>query len=230
MPNQPTKNEISSVDSQSLSEKTPGSSEARNQAPVPSARLTIVLDFSTPARACVARSWSEYGPSSAPIRWITKALGMVMAHPLRDGVPGSGESPEDTPSGVRYEILWPDAEGPGTSIGAGILTAGEVAERLMAALLKSAESKDFVGSNPTLSATRSTPGAPGHWAGRPSPLGPSAGSDSPFWPPHSTDVVQEVSRSWAGSFVGWVRARLPRAWFSCSWRLRRSLLVHTCSE
>ena len=36
---------------------------------------------------------------------------------------------------------------------AGILTAGEVAERLMAALLKSAESKDFVGSNPTLSAT-----------------------------------------------------------------------------
>jgi hypothetical protein len=28
-----------------------------------------------------------------------------------------------------------------------------VAERLMAALLKSAESKDFVGSNPTLSAT-----------------------------------------------------------------------------
>ena len=38
-------------------------------------------------------------------------------------------------------------------MGAGILTAGEVAERLMAALLKSAESKDFVGSNPTLSAT-----------------------------------------------------------------------------
>ena len=36
---------------------------------------------------------------------------------------------------------------------AGILTAGEVAERLMAALLKSAESRDFVGSNPTLSAT-----------------------------------------------------------------------------
>jgi hypothetical protein len=32
------------------------------------------------------------------------------------------------------------------------LTDGEVAERLMAALLKSAESKDFVGSNPTLSA------------------------------------------------------------------------------
>jgi hypothetical protein len=43
--------------------------------------------------------------------------------------------------------------GTGTSIAAGILTAGEVAERLMAALLKSAESKDFVGSNPTLSAT-----------------------------------------------------------------------------
>jgi hypothetical protein len=33
------------------------------------------------------------------------------------------------------------------------LAPGEVAERLMAALLKSAESKDFVGSNPTLSAT-----------------------------------------------------------------------------
>jgi hypothetical protein len=33
-----------------------------------------------------------------------------------------------------------------------ILVDGEVAERLMAALLKSAESKDFVGSNPTLSA------------------------------------------------------------------------------
>jgi hypothetical protein len=33
-----------------------------------------------------------------------------------------------------------------------ILWRGEVAERLMAALLKSAESKDFVGSNPTLSA------------------------------------------------------------------------------
>src|SRR5262245_61744747 len=30
---------------------------------------------------------------------------------------------------------------------------GEVAERLMAALLKSADSKEFVGSNPTLSAT-----------------------------------------------------------------------------
>ena len=36
---------------------------------------------------------------------------------------------------------------------AGILCGGEVAEWLMAALLKSAESKDFVGSNPTLSAT-----------------------------------------------------------------------------
>jgi hypothetical protein len=35
----------------------------------------------------------------------------------------------------------------------GILSRGEVAERLKAALLKSAESKDFVGSNPTLSAT-----------------------------------------------------------------------------
>jgi hypothetical protein len=34
-----------------------------------------------------------------------------------------------------------------------ILARGEVAERLMAALLKSAESKDFVGSNPTLSAS-----------------------------------------------------------------------------
>ena len=33
-----------------------------------------------------------------------------------------------------------------------ILSRGEVAEWLMAALLKSAESKDFVGSNPTLSA------------------------------------------------------------------------------
>ena len=33
-----------------------------------------------------------------------------------------------------------------------ILSGGEVAEWLMAALLKSAESKDFVGSNPTLSA------------------------------------------------------------------------------
>ena len=36
---------------------------------------------------------------------------------------------------------------------AATLAAGEVAERLMAALLKSAESRDFVGSNPTLSAT-----------------------------------------------------------------------------
>ena len=36
---------------------------------------------------------------------------------------------------------------------AATLPAGEVAERLMAALLKSAESRDFVGSNPTLSAT-----------------------------------------------------------------------------
>ena len=54
---------------------------------------------------------------------------------------------------------------------AGILTGGEVAERLMAALLKSAESKDFVGSNPTLSAIDVDPihgrGASGHWAGRP---------------------------------------------------------------
>jgi hypothetical protein len=40
-----------------------------------------------------------------------------------------------------------------------MLSAGEVAERLMAALLKSVESKDFVGSNPTLSATAS-PAAP----------------------------------------------------------------------
>ena len=40
---------------------------------------------------------------------------------------------------------------------------GEVAERLMAALLKSAESKDFVGSNPTLSAIagRGRPSADG---------------------------------------------------------------------
>jgi hypothetical protein len=36
------------------------------------------------------------------------------------------------------------------------LPLGEVAERLKAALLKSAESKDFVGSNPTLSANRIT--------------------------------------------------------------------------
>jgi hypothetical protein len=54
---------------------------------------------------------------------------------------------------------------------AGILTGGEVAERLMAALLKSAESKDFVGSNPTLSAIDVEPilgrGASRHWAGRP---------------------------------------------------------------
>src|SRR5919106_2113703 len=35
----------------------------------------------------------------------------------------------------------------------GILSRGEVAEWLMAALLKSAESQDFVGSNPTLSAS-----------------------------------------------------------------------------
>ena len=35
----------------------------------------------------------------------------------------------------------------------GILPSGEVAERLMAALLKSAESRDSVGSNPTLSAS-----------------------------------------------------------------------------
>jgi len=35
-----------------------------------------------------------------------------------------------------------------------ILSGGEVAERLKAALLKSAKLKDFVGSNPTLSATR----------------------------------------------------------------------------
>ena len=34
------------------------------------------------------------------------------------------------------------------------LRPGEVAERLKAALLKSAESQDFVGSNPTLSAKR----------------------------------------------------------------------------
>ena len=41
---------------------------------------------------------------------------------------------------------------------AATLAAGEVAERLMAALLKSAESRDFVGSNPTLSAIgRPTP-------------------------------------------------------------------------
>jgi hypothetical protein len=39
-----------------------------------------------------------------------------------------------------------------------ILWRGEVAERLMAALLKSAESKDFVGSNPTLSARPLTDG------------------------------------------------------------------------
>ena len=34
---------------------------------------------------------------------------------------------------------------------------GEVAERLKAALLKSAELKDFVGSNPTLSAISASP-------------------------------------------------------------------------
>jgi hypothetical protein len=41
---------------------------------------------------------------------------------------------------------------PMASWDAATLPGGEVAERLMAALLKSAESKDFVGSNPTLSA------------------------------------------------------------------------------
>ena len=41
----------------------------------------------------------------------------------------------------------------GRCVTAATLPAGEVAERLMAALLKSAESRDFVGSNPTLSAT-----------------------------------------------------------------------------
>ena len=37
---------------------------------------------------------------------------------------------------------------------------GEVAERLMAALLKSADSKEFVGSNPTLSANGDAPAWP----------------------------------------------------------------------
>ena len=73
---------------------------------------------------------------------------------------------------------------------------GEVAERLMAALLKSAESKDFVGSNPTLSAIVPTRTAvavrPDTWAGRPAGTGPSAASDSPFWPPHSAQSSQEV--------------------------------------
>ena len=41
---------------------------------------------------------------------------------------------------------------PSSISAAGILRRGEVAERLMATLLKSVESKDFVGSNPTLSA------------------------------------------------------------------------------
>jgi hypothetical protein len=50
-----------------------------------------------------------------------------------------------SPSG-RLPRVGPTASMPG------ILSTGEVAERLMAALLKSAESKDFVGSNPTLSA------------------------------------------------------------------------------
>src|SRR5687768_12841872 len=41
----------------------------------------------------------------------------------------------------------------GVPASAATLSGGEVAERLKAALLKSAKSKDFVGSNPTLSAT-----------------------------------------------------------------------------
>jgi hypothetical protein len=43
--------------------------------------------------------------------------------------------------------------GPGIDRRAISCRGGEVAERLKAALLKSAESKDFVGSNPTLSAS-----------------------------------------------------------------------------
>ena len=48
----------SRVASQSLSEKTPGSSEARDHAPEPSARLTIVFKIPTPWPApALARSW-----------------------------------------------------------------------------------------------------------------------------------------------------------------------------
>jgi hypothetical protein len=98
---------------------------------------------------------------------------------------------------------------------AGILTAGEVAERLMAALLKSAESKDFVGSNPTLSATDVDPIAV--------PLRPDTGLVDRPGQDHRPVlialsglqtrllVLQEVQRSWVGSPVGSVRARLPRS-------------------
>jgi hypothetical protein len=77
-----------------------------------------------------------------------------MGRPPVDGAPVAGEWPEDTRSRVAEEGRRCRIGGTRSSMATGILTAGEVAERLMAALLKSAESKDFVGSNPTLSATR----------------------------------------------------------------------------
>ena len=86
---------------------------------------------------------------------------LVMIAVFAQGIGAAGLDPVRPPqprrSGSRSRAT------PAPSAGARRLTGrrrgrcypdrGEVAERLMAALLKSAESQDFVGSNPTLSAT-----------------------------------------------------------------------------
>jgi hypothetical protein len=85
----------------------------------------------------------------------------------------------------------------------------------MAALLKSAESKDFVGSNPTLSATRADP-----ISARCVPtLGRSTAQDRDhrlvliaLSGLHTRlIVVTEVQQSWVGSVAGSERAASPRS-------------------
>ena len=100
---------------------------------------------------------------------------------------------------------------------AGILSAGEVAERLMAALLKSAESKDFVGSNPTLSASISPVAARCVLT-----LGRSTPADQylrrVLWAflASRLDLRPAGGRRWSrvGPSTGWVRAWPPPAWRS----------------
>jgi hypothetical protein len=84
----------------------------------------------------------------------------------------------------------------------------------MAALLKSAESKDFVGSNPTLSATDDDPIAVRcvRTLGRSTALDQDHRLVGIALSALQTRriVLQEVQRSWVASPDGSLRARLPR--------------------
>ena len=77
MPRTPTNSDSSTAVSQSFSEKTPGTSAAWNQLPVPSARLTRDVDLSIPLRADGTGSWfqaAEVPGVFSEKDWLTAVL------------------------------------------------------------------------------------------------------------------------------------------------------------